>query len=568
MDLVYFLAFAGLLTFAHELGHFLVAKALGVAVAEVCIGFGPKLLRVRIGETEYALALVPAGGFVTFVEASSDGPLPPRLERRAFDRQPIWTRALVVVAGPAMNLAIPVLLFAVFFMREDRFHPAEVGRAPSTGRAHGVLLAGDTIRRVNGSDVGHFADVQAIVAKHPEEIVRLSIERDGRELDLDVRAASVRTSSDPLDEPVGRLGISPRPLASVIGVARLDSPASRAGLRTFDRIVSVGGVRVDRFEELVSKLAQNRGESVSIGYLRGHAPQAGPEDVAVIASLDAGLAQLTPHPRRSDAIAPGNAEDRARDVLERTGIGAVDRFVAAVAEGSSEWQAGVRVGDFVERVDGVEVTDAESIEDAIARTPDQEHTIQFAHQGQTREGKFLLREERWTEDGGRVVERYVPRMRLWRPSSAPHWVKNEARLVHGLRRGFRETIHVSGLLVRGLRGLVRGELPLESIGGPVLLDESAGEAGARGLAFFCWALAVLSIHLGLLNLLPVPILDGGQLVFLALEAVRRKPVATVVRDVASIIGVALLLALTVISVRNDITRRWDDVVRETRELRR
>jgi regulator of sigma E protease len=290
--------------------------------------------------------------------------------------------------------------------------------------------------------------------------------------------------------------------------------------------------------------------------------------VAVVASLEAGLAQLTPHARKADTSAPNNADDRVRDVLERTGIGAVDRFVATVTEGSSEWQAGVRVGDFVERIDGVDVADAEGIEDAIAKAPRREHTIQFAHLGQPREGKFMLREERWTEEGGRVVERYVPRMTLWRPFASPRWVRNEARLTHGIRRGFRETLHVGGLLVRGLRGLVRGELPFESIGGPVLLYEIAGEAGARGLAFFCWALAVLSINLGLLNLLPVPILDGGQLVFLALEALRRKPVATVIRDVASIVGVVLLAALTMVSVRNDVTRRWDDMVRETREIRR
>ncbi len=568
MDLLYFLAFAGLLIFAHELGHFLVAKALGVAVAQVCIGFGPKLGRVRVGETEYAIALVPAGGFVTFVEDERDGPLPPRLAARAFDRQPVWTRSLVVLAGPAMNLAIPVLLFAVFFVREDRFHPAEVGRAPSTGRAFGILRAGDRILRVQNTPVAHFADVQAIVAKHPESLVRVTVERDGKELDVDVRPASVRTSNDPLDEPIGRLGISPRPLASVIGVARHDSPAARAGLRTFDRVVSVGGVRVDRFDELVAKLALNRGESITIGYLRGQPSQPGAEDVAVITSLEAGLAQLTPSARKVDAPAPTNADERAADVLERAGIDAADRFVAAVVEGSSEWQAGLRVGDRIERVDGVEVLDAEGIEDALARAPEREHTMQFTHLGAPREGKFSLRKERWTEEGGRVVERFVPRMTLWRPAAMPRWVKNDARLLHGLRRGFAETVHVSGLLVRGLRGLVRGELPLESIGGPVLLYEIAGEAGARGLAFFCWALAVLSINLGLLNLLPVPILDGGQLLFLAFEGVRRRPVAAGVRDVASIVGVLALACLTVLSVRNDLSRNWSEVVRETRSQSR
>ncbi len=564
MDLLYFLAFAGLLIFAHELGHFVVAKALGVAVAQVCIGFGPKLARVRLGETEYAVALVPAGGFVTFVEEERDGPLPPRLRERAYDRQPVWKRVLVVLAGPAMNLAIPVLLFAVFFMREDRFHPAEVGRTPSTGRAYGLLRPGDKIRSVGGASVDHFADVQAIVAKHPEEIVRVGVEREGKLLEIDVRAASVRTSSDPLDEPVGRLGISPRPLASVVGVARSDSPAARAGLRTFDRIVSVGGVRIDRFEELVTKLSQNRGESVSIGYLRGTAPQPGPEDFLMITSLEAGLAQLTPTSRRADATLPQTSDERLLDMLERTGLEPANLYVAAIVDGSSEWQAGLRLGDRIEKVDGVTVTDAEAVEDRIGRAPSTEHTIQFVHLGTPREGKFSLRQERWTEADGDVVERFVPRMTLWRPASTPHWVKNDARLLHGLRRGFAETVHVSGLLVRGLRGLVRGELPLESIGGPVLLYEIAGEAGARGLAFFCWALAVLSINLGLLNLLPVPILDGGQLAFLAFEGVRRKPVGAAFRDVASIIGVVLLLAITVVSVRNDLSRRWDDVVRDAR----
>jgi regulator of sigma E protease len=470
----------------------------------------------------------------------------------------------VVLAGPAMNLAIPVLLFAVFFMREDRFHPAEVGRTPSTGRAYGLLRPGDKIRSVGGASVDHFADVQAIVAKHPEEIVRVGVEREGKLLEIDVRAASVRTSSDPLDEPVGRLGISPRPLASVVGVARSDSPAARAGLRTFDRIVSVGGVRIDRFEELVTKLSQNRGESVSIGYLRGTAPQPGPEDFLMITSLEAGLAQLTPTSRRADATLPQTSDERLLDMLERTGLEPANLYVAAIVDGSSEWQAGLRLGDRIEKVDGVTVTDAEAVEDRIGRAPSTEHTIQFVHLGTPREGKFSLRQERWTEADGDVVERFVPRMTLWRPASTPHWVKNDARLLHGLRRGFAETVHVSGLLVRGLRGLVRGELPLESIGGPVLLYEIAGEAGARGLAFFCWALAVLSINLGLLNLLPVPILDGGQLAFLAFEGVRRKPVGAAFRDVASIIGVVLLLAITVVSVRNDLSRRWDDVVRDAR----
>jgi regulator of sigma E protease len=323
-------------------------------------------------------------------------------------------------------------------------------------------------------------------------------------------------------------------------------------------------VRIDRFEELVTKLSQNRGESVSIGYLRGTAPQPGPEDFLMITSLEAGLAQLTPTSRRADATLPQTSDERLLDMLERTGLEPANLYVAAIVDGSSEWQAGLRLGDRIEKVDGVAVTDAEAVEDRIGRAPSTEHTIQFVRLGTPREGKFSLRQERWTEADGDVVERFVPRMTLWRPASTPHWVKNDARLLHGLRRGFAETVHVSGLLVRGLRGLVRGELPLESIGGPVLLYEIAGEAGARGLAFFCWALAVLSINLGLLNLLPVPILDGGQLAFLAFEGVRRKPVGAAFRDVASIIGVVLLLAITVVSVRNDLSRRWDDVVRDAR----
>src|SRR6187455_3062036 len=115
MDLFYPIILISSLIFVHELGHFLWAKIFGVKVLTFSIGFGPRVLRLRGRETEYCVALLPLGGFVKMLEENRQEAVLPEDRKRTFESQALWKRVIIVMAGPAMNVLFPVLLyFAVF----------------------------------------------------------------------------------------------------------------------------------------------------------------------------------------------------------------------------------------------------------------------------------------------------------------------------------------------------------------------------------------------------------------------------------------------------------------------
>jgi regulator of sigma E protease len=105
------------------------------------------------------------------------------------------------------------------------------------------------------------------------------------------------------------------------------------------------------------------------------------------------------------------------------------------------------------------------------------------------------------------------------------------------------------------------------VSGPITLYDIAGQAGARGPAYFVWAMALISVNLGLINLLPIPVLDGGHLLFFLIEAARRRPLPLRAREVASLAGLLVLFLLMLVAFKNDVERkRWDVIVTQVREI--
>src|SRR5207248_1694326 len=191
--------------------------------------------------------------------------------------------------------------------------------------------------------------------------IRFSVDRDGKKLDVSVTAADeIELRELDTIEHVGRIGIEPGFPAPVIGIARADSPAYHAGLRTFDRVTSVNGRRVERMIDLVDALGASRGDTLVIAYDR---PQPIPEatgGLCDLALMDPQVATLTPLPRATSNKDDSEVE-RAADVLARTGIESSEMFAVFVPEGSSEWKAGLRTGDRVVSLDGARQTDRKSV---------------------------------------------------------------------------------------------------------------------------------------------------------------------------------------------------------------
>jgi regulator of sigma E protease len=568
VDLLYFVLLVSSLIFIHESGHFAFAKIFGVKVLTFSIGFGPKIIRIRGKETEYCVGLLPLGGFVTMLEESKQTePILPEDRGRTFEAQALWKRVVIVLAGPAMNLLFPIALYTSVFLEVAHFLPPTVGQVIPDKPAEGKLFPGDRILRVDGDDVTSFEEVQQLIATRPGKPVTLSVERDGKTLDVTVTPRDeAETRELDIVEHVAQIGIASNFPAAVIGIARPDSPAAQAQLQTFDQIIAVNGQRIERFGEFVDILAANRGDQVVVGYLRPvYVPQA-MGGLAELAILVPGLAQLTPTPRAAGSTAPADAQARVADVLVRTGIESAEMYAAYVPEASSEWRAGLRPRDRITTLDGVPQKRWQSLEDTLVAGADKRHELTWTRDGAAMRGFFQLRKDQWDDEFSQHFERYVFRTSDWMPNAPDRLVPNPHPIANAIRRGVEETRNVIKFISVGLVRLVQGRLSLATVSGPITLYDIAGQAGAKGTEYFVRAMALISVNLGIVNLLPIPILDGGHLLFFLFEAARRRPLPIRIREVASLAGMALLMVLMLVAFKNDVERRWDVIVTQVREL--
>jgi regulator of sigma E protease len=568
VDLLYYVLLVSSLIFIHESGHFAFAKIFGVKVITFSIGFGPKVLRIRGKETEYCIGLLPFGGFVKMLEESKHSePILPEERHRTFEAQALWKRVVIVLAGPAMNVLFPIALYTSVFLEVEQFLPPTVGQVIPGKPSEGKLYPGDRIARIDGEEITSYPEVQEAAARKAGKPLTLGVIRDGKNVDVTVTPTDeAETRELDIVEHVGRIGIDARFPAAVIGVAGPDSPAAQAKLQTFDKITAVNGRRVERFVEFVDALAENRGDQVVVSYLRPvHVPQA-LGGLAELAILEPGLAQLTPTPRPPGSTPPADAQARAADVLARTGIESADMYVAFVPEASSEWRAGLRPRDRITTRDGGPQKLWSTMQGVLVAGAGKRHELTWTRNGVPMRGFFQLRKEQWDDEFGQHFERYVFRSDDWLPAAPDRLVPNPYPFRYALRRGIEETRSVIKFIGVGMLRLVQGRLSLSSVSGPITLYDIAGQAGAQGPEVFVRTMALISVNVGLINLLPIPVLDGGHLLFFLFEAARRRPLPLRIREVASLAGMVVLGLLTLVAFKNDVERRWDVIVTQVREL--
>ena len=586
MDLLYFILFISILIFIHEFGHFAFAKLFGVKVLTFSIGFGPKVLKVRGKETEYCVGILPFGGFVKMLEeGKAEQPILPEEKYRTFEAQPLWKRVVIVLAGPAMNLVFPVALYTSVYLEDKEFLPPTVGAVFPGKPADGKLFPGDVITAIDGDAVASFPEVQKAFAKKAGVPMRVTLDRDGKSIDVTVtpndEVEVVEPSELELFEHVGRVGIAPTFASPVIGIPRTDSPAWRAGLRTFDRITAVNGRKVETFVELQKMLSQNRGDNVVLTYVRPVSVPQGLGGLCDFAVLETGIASLAPRPRQEGAVVrEGDPEGRAKDVFDRIGIEGVEMYVAFVPEGSSEHKMGLRAGDRITHLDGVPqqmwkverrggyALDDTTMVGMLLREPNRVHELVWTRDGERMSGTFQLRKERWDDELGQHYERYVFRTTHWQPRVASKRVPNPQPALYAVRRGFEETMNAIKFIVVGFVRIAQGRVSLATVSGPITLYDVAGDAGAKGTTYFVWAMAVTSVNLGLINLLPIPVLDGGHLLLFFIEWVRRRPVSVRARALSSLFGISVLAILMLVAFKNDVSRKWhwDAIVMQVREI--
>jgi regulator of sigma E protease len=554
MDVVYFIVLVGVLIFVHESGHFLWAKLFGVRVLTFSLGFGPRVAGFSRGGTDYVIAALPLGGYVRMLGENPHDKVAREDESSAFHAQPLWKRVMIVFAGPLMNLTFPLALYFVVFLGTTEMSPAIVGDVFPGQPADGKLEPGDRVIAIDERKIETFYDLTQAVAPMAGRTLTFTIERNGKQLSLPI-TPSRKHVERPLDlsEEVGRIGISLNQPLSIIGVSDPQGPAADAGLRSFDWIISASGKPARRWVELSRVLDRNRGSLLPLTVLRPERVPGGLGSLFGVSVYAPHVATLTPE--------PGDAPGRERAGLEPSGL-----YVSHVLGGSAAARAGVLPGDRIVALDGRPIRHFGTLIERLEEDRGKGHSLMVRRSGQLLELHYALARQRAGSDYERRDDRYVVGLRRFEPTLPFPAVSNPAPFSYAVSEAFRATTEVVELTAISIVRLLQGRLSMKTLGGPLTIYDAAAGAAREGAVNYLFLMGFISVNLGLINLMPIPLLDGGQLLFLLIELVSRKPLSVRVREYASIFGLTVLILLMVFAFKNDVERQWPELFQERGEL--
>ena len=542
MSVLYFLVLVGVLVAIHEFGHFLAAKLLDFKVTRFSLGFGQPLLRLRGGETEYQIALIPLGGYVRILGEDPTEEIPPEDAGRAFSRKPLWQRLVVVFAGPAANFLLPVVIYFVAFAGESERPAAVVGDVVAgSPAARAGFEPGDRILSIGGDGVRYWEEVEEAVDRGVGQQLRFRLRRSGRTLERDVAPVEVAaTGPDGRRTRSGWIGVSHAPFPPQVGVLDPASPAGRAELETGDIIASVDGLPVTTWTEL--RRAMSGGpRRMTVTYLRP-APAFG-------------LGAVVYEPRQTSLVSEQVIGEDGRRRVEH-GLDPVDLFAHRVVPGSPAHRAGLRPGDLLTSLDGEPIPHWLVLERRLRAHPERAFQIGWRRPGQPEPLTATIRQERrpHTDELGHRDDLFVfgvePRFERGSGEMAPI----DGRLTYAASRAVERTVEAIGVMASGLGSILRGKSPSDEIGGPIMMFQAAAVSGRQGWETLFFMIALVSISVGLINLLPIPVLDGGHLVVFAVEAVRGRPLTARTRDRITLCGLAVVGLITVLALHNDLVR--------------
>jgi len=583
--------FGGLI-FIHELGHYLACRVTGTRVEAFSIGFGPKLFGWRRGHTVYKLSLIPLGGYVKMA-AENPGEkgtgAPDEFPQKSFSQ-----RLLIMSAGVIFNGILAFLLFVWAFGLGTPFLSPEIGSVEPGGAAwEAGLRKGDLVHRVNGYPILSFNDLAVEVAlSGADEELEMVVERDGVERTVTVTPRYSENRGMPA------IGVQPSPSNGAAEV-RPDSPIAKAGGKKGDAILAVAGRPVDGVGDAMDLLFRLAGEA-----------EPGAADLATTlrvrredgteATLDVRIPIQRKEPqvgivpffgRRVTRVRAGVEEFRRGDVvLSINGKPLEDFHVFATSATGQVPVERVRI-----RRDGeeLEVTPASMTDRGLADAIycgdwDGSGTRVSPRPGMPAERAGLQPGDRIVDIGGKTVESWTDIQKaILAQGGKPLAVRvkrgdeevaltiepagrisleelgyvfeygvdfvREPHFLSALRLGWERTVRSVRHVVFTLKNLLTARVSARHVGGPIAIAQATYGMFAYGFAKYIYFLALISVNLAILNLLPIPVLDGGQIVLLTAEKIRGAPLPERVVGYLQLVGVVLILALVALALTNDIT---------------
>ena len=541
----------GLLIFVHEFGHFIVAKLCGVRGLKFSIGFGPAIgfgdfrLRWERAGTEYVVAWVPFGGFVRMLGEQLPGdeaealPYPSDARPDEFlSSKPLWQKVAVTLAGPGMNLLLPVLIFMLMLWVGIPKTTSVVGLVERGSPAEVAGLApGDTIVAVNGEPVLWWADVRGKIEASEGDSLNLVLDREGELLDVTIPLGS-RSALDAFGEAisVGWVGVDSQRLPALIGIPDGASPAARQGLRSGDLVLSVDGQAVEDWNGFEAAYAKAPGAQVRLVVAAGLEPDA-PERTLAVPALGG---------------------------LEALGVISATVLVGDVQPGMPAEAAGLRAGDLIVEVNGQPVGSFNTFRDTVRASGGAPVALAFAREGELSRVDLapVLRQVPGPFGIEGMVEEVLQVGIAHAMATLPGvmGLDRERNPLVAFPRAVDLTADNIRLLLQGLGKLVTFQADSDQLRGPITIIQIARKSLDAGWQTYLAMMIFISINLGILNLLPIPILDGGQLLIHLIEGVKRSPISLETREAVQQFGFMVLLLLMGLAFWNDLSAQWTKLI--------
>jgi regulator of sigma E protease len=526
MDLIekffIFILFLGPLVFFHELGHFLFARFFKVRCEVFSIGFGPKLFKYKYGDTEYTLSLVPLGGYIKMF---GDDPLNKDsipLDQRpfSFTHKGKWARFWIVMGGPLANFIMAYLLFFGLLLNGERMPEVRLGAIPqqSTFYQKG-LRSGDVVKSINGKEIFSPTDIM--------------LDGDGslRTITVDRRSSLVTVnlhmqSEEFFEEFVKYPPALRRPIL-------VDKDQKYFAL-------SLNREKIDweiSFEEILQI--------------------SDPETIFYIHPIDVDLNKSEKgsySPQENSIVTSLRVDSRNREeilkALEQRSFRTIDLTVKSVNMNSPADKGGIKGGDTIYALNGKSVYSFEQLRNSLQKDKNEKVNL-----GLWRDGKSIsvVLTPEVSKQGSQSVK-------LIGVYSGGDF--QPIRFIETASKGFtgatvlamRRTWDTIIKTVEGFRKLITAEISVKSIGGPMAIGKAASDSFYTSLSYFFQLMALVSVNLGVINLLPIPVLDGGHIMFIFLELVNRGPLSRRKMEVAQQLGLSILLMIMVGAIFNDYSR--------------
>ncbi|MBL6989375.1 MAG: RIP metalloprotease RseP [Bacteriovoracaceae bacterium] len=493
------------LIFFHELGHFLFANLFKVRVEVFSIGFGKKLLKWKKNHTEYAISLIPFGGYIKMF-----GDDPMQKDKVAVEDRPFsfthkgkWARFWIVFGGPLANFLLAFFIFFVLLYIGEKTPEIKMSVVPKDSQYYKLgLLTGDVVVKVNNQELRGHADVEideniivnTITIKRADSYKTLKINIDSKTFFEGIRRLS------PLRKPI-----------------------------IVDKYGKKYTISIDKLKYALS--------------LDEMAESSGSKTIHIKPMLTGGRSAVTFDLNFTDQKQFFNA------ILQR-GYLPLDLQVFKLKDNSPAHLAGMQKGDVIFALQNRPISNFLELKDTLQKTADGEVTV-----GVWRDGKsqnFKLTPSIEEHDGSKL--------KLIGVHSAveyqmPNLVTTKSKgFLKAVTQGMQRSVDTLMRTFRAFKQLVTNKVSIKNVGGPITIAKIAADSFDMSLSYFFQIMALISVNLGLINLFPIPVLDGGHIMFILFEIVNRGPLSKRKLEIAQQIGLSLLLLLTVLSLFNDISR--------------